>query len=91
VAGYTVTSNMTGHTDKSIFLPAVGYRLRTNIYHQGTNGYYWTASLARSGFAIWLVESPMFTSSRIGVDYGTAYYGGDNNYCGFPVRAVTRQ
>lgn len=95
VAGYTVTSKKVGFTGNSIFLPAVGYRLGTSFYEQGTNGYYWTASLARSGYAIWLVEHLVFSSGSIGVDYGgilgNAAYGGTYNYCGLPIRAVIRQ
>lgn len=44
VAGYKITSNVVGYTDRFIFLPAAGNRLDKNIY-VGTRGYYWTSSL----------------------------------------------
>lgn len=97
IAGYTVTSKKAGYTGNSIFLPAVGYRLGTSLYEQGTNGYYWTASVSESalGTTIWLVEHLEFSSSSIKADYagvlGNAAYGGTHVYCGFPLRAVIRQ
>lgn len=45
VNGYRVTSNKTGYTDRSIFLPAGGYRDDKEIVGVGDRGYYWTSSL----------------------------------------------
>ena len=45
VNGYRVTSNKTGYTDKSIFLPAAGYRDDTSLYNVGTYGTSWSSSL----------------------------------------------
>ena len=45
VAGRIVTSNVEGYKDKSIFLPAAGYRYNTNLYRAGSNGTYWSSSL----------------------------------------------
>lgn len=45
VNGYLVTSNKTGYTDRSIFLPAAGYRDDTYIYSVGYDGIYWSSSL----------------------------------------------
>ena len=45
VAGQIVTSNMEGFTDKSIFLPAAGYRMNDNSYSAAEQGYYWSSSL----------------------------------------------
>ena len=47
VSGYRVTSNKSGYTDRSIFLPAVGCRYDTNLYlyDVGSDGYYWSSSL----------------------------------------------
>ena len=42
VYGYKVTSNKNGN---SIFLPAAGYRLNSNLYRAGSTGYYWSNSL----------------------------------------------
>ena len=51
IAGYKVTSNKTGYTDRSIFLPAAGYRddsalfSGSGLYYVGYYGYYWSSSL----------------------------------------------
>ena len=45
VCGYRVTSNKAGYTDRSIFLPAAGYRSNTDLNAVGSNGYYWSSSL----------------------------------------------
>lgn len=45
VAGYKVTSNKDGYTDRSIFLPAAGYRNGERMYDVGYDGYYWTSSI----------------------------------------------
>lgn len=44
VKGQKVTSNIPGYTDRSIFLPATGYRNGDNLYEAGTNGYYWSST-----------------------------------------------
>ena len=44
VIGYKVTSKVAGYTDKSIFLPAAGYRTNASIAGDN-NGYYWSSSL----------------------------------------------
>ena len=46
--GYKVTGKETGYTDKSIFLPAAGYRNGTSFINGGTYGYYWSSSLITS-------------------------------------------
>ena len=46
VAGYKVTSNKSGYTDRSIFLPAAGFRLDTSLYSAGELGGYWSSSLS---------------------------------------------
>ena len=46
IAGRIVTSNMTGYEDKSIFLPAAGFRSGTGLYDVGSRGYYWSSSLS---------------------------------------------
>ncbi|MBR6001236.1 MAG: hypothetical protein IK045_00035 [Bacteroidales bacterium] len=45
IAGRTVKSNVSGYTDKSIFLPAAGYWYDTNLDNAGSGGYYWSSSL----------------------------------------------
>lgn len=44
VSGYKVTSRVSGHTDKWIFLPAAGYRGGYGLYSNGENGYYWASA-----------------------------------------------
>lgn len=44
VIGYKVTSKVAGFTNKSIFLPAAGYRTNASIGGDN-NGYYWSSSL----------------------------------------------
>ena len=46
VAGRIVTSNVSGYKGNTIFLPAAGYRSNTYLYSAGSNGYYWSSSLA---------------------------------------------
>ena len=45
VNGYIVTSNKSGYTDRSIFLPAAGYRYGTSLYGVGSYDFYWSSSL----------------------------------------------
>ena len=45
VAGYKVTSNIEGYTDRSIFLPAAGCRDDAGLYNVGSFGGYWSGSL----------------------------------------------
>ena len=45
VAGYKVTSNKTGYTDRYIFLPAAGGPTGTDLHYVGSRGYYWSSSL----------------------------------------------
>lgn len=79
VAGYLVTSKKSGYTDKSIFLPAAGYRNGTSLNGQGSLGYYWSSSLG-SGYPsrAWYLY---FYSSDVDVR-------GDYRYYGYGVRAV---
>ena len=45
VYGYKVTSKKSGYTNKSIFLPAAGFRLSSDLDSAGSRGYYWSSSL----------------------------------------------
>ena len=78
VAGYKVTSNIEGYTDRFIFLPAAGYRRDTSLNYAGTYGDYWSSSLDSSPDAAWY----LFFAS-----YGniTSYRG---RHQGHPVRPV---
>lgn len=45
LTGFRFTSNITGYTDKSIFLPAAGIRVNNNINNQNAGGgSYWTST-----------------------------------------------
>ena len=68
VNGYRVTSNKTGYTDKSIFLPAAGYRNDASLYTVGTRGLYWSSSLSTdSPYGAWSVD--FYSSSVCRYDY----------------------
>ena len=57
VAGYKVTSNKRGYTDRFIFLPAAGYHNAENLDYVGFLGYYWSSSLcAGTPSWAWLVN-----------------------------------
>jgi hypothetical protein len=79
VAGYLVTSNKTGYTSNSIFLPVAGRRGGTDFESVGEKGYYWSSSID--------TDSPQYgwflnlSSSNISMSYS----GRPN---GNPVRAV---
>ena len=45
VKGYRVTSKKSGYTDRSIFLPAAGYRSDTGLIGVGSYGLYWSSLL----------------------------------------------
>lgn len=45
VFGYLVASKLPGYTDKSIFLPAAGYRNDSYREEVGFRGFYWSSSL----------------------------------------------
>ena len=49
VNGYKVTSKKSGYTDKSIFLPAAGYRFENSLRLAGDYGYFWSNSLTTDG------------------------------------------
>ena len=74
VNGYKVTSSKSGYTDRSIFLPAAGYRRGTSLNDPGSRGYYWSSSL--------YTDSPLnacylyFNSNNYRKDpYALRYYG----------------
>ena len=79
VNGYKVTSKKSGYTDKSIFLPAAGFRSNGSLRNAGSNGYYWSSSLDTyySGLACVLY----FDSSSHDRGYST-------RFCGRSVRPV---
>ena len=50
VYGYKVTSKKSGYTNKSIFLPAAGYRRGSSLYYAGSSGDYWSSSLGTDDY-----------------------------------------
>jgi hypothetical protein len=79
VYGYKVTSKKSGYTNKSIFLPAAGFRYGSSLYDAGSYGYYWSSSLSTDyPYGAWYVS---FNS-------GSVYRYSSNRYFGFSVRPV---
>ena len=76
VKGYKVTSKSNGN---SIFLPAAGYRVNSDLGYAGSDGYYWSSSL--------YTDSPS-EAYVLGFDSGSV--GRYSNYrcCGQSVRPV---
>lgn len=83
VNGRLVTSKKPGYTDKSIFLPAAGYRKSASVNGAGIYGYYWSSAL-KAG-------DPRHASS-VYFASGSIYYGnGYFRYYGNSVRPVLEQ
>ena len=81
IAGRIVKSNVSGYTDKSIFLPAAGYRYATSLSNVGSYGYYWSSSLN--------TDSPR-NAWRVHFDYYGVYRGNGVYRCnGQSVRPVS--
>lgn len=83
VVGYKVTSKKSGYTDKSIFLPAAGCRLRDDIIDAGSRLYYWSSSLDSRDNPLPYYAFCLYGSSEY---LGARYYARCN---GRPVRPVT--
>ena len=81
VAGYKVTSNVSGYTDRFIFLPAAGYRNKAIIVNIGPSGHYWTSSLVSNNPID--AYSIYFTTN-----YASSMSSGDFRYIGRSVRPV---
>ena len=79
VYGYKVTSKKSGYTNKSIFLPAAGYRLDGSLAWEGWYGHYWSSSLYMGNpLGAWRVFFESSAASR--------YH--DHRRYGFSVRPV---
>lgn len=73
VNGYRVTGIKSGYTDRSIFLPAAGYRYATSLDSAGSYGYYWSSSLnTDSPFGAWL----LYFNSGLHLTYDDYRYRG---------------
>lgn len=82
VDGYTVVSKKPGYTDKSIFLPAAGYRILNSRIGVGKGGSYWSSSLSTSKASF--ASSLFFTKDEVKTE-------GKNRCYGFPVRPVQQK
>jgi len=81
VNGYKVTSNVPGYTDRSIFLPAVGFGNAT-FNRQNDHGLYWSSSLRPSSPNC--PNSPYIISFNLkGISWGAS-----TQQNGYPIRPV---
>lgn len=76
VKGYKVTSNRNGN---SIFLPAAGHRVNSNIYYENSYGYYWSSSLYAN-----------LPENGVTIDFTSTLVHGSSCYrcCGLSIRPV---
>ncbi len=81
IAGFVVTSQVTGYTDRSIFLPAAGCRNGESLLRKGSLGLYWANSLWPS--ISYGATTLYFTAYGIETDLSYRNYG-------VPVRAVCK-
>lgn len=83
VKGYLVSGKKSGYTDKSIFLPAAGYRDGGTLHSVGVDGYYWSMSVSSS--------LPNYAGGADFSEYGIwSEDHGYARYCGFPIRPVAK-
>lgn len=94
IAGMVVTSNVEGYKNKSIFLPAAGSRLGTDLFSDelnprtgdprtGAGGHYWSSSLyTENPEDAWKID---FRSGQSGPGQGRT----QQRYYGFSVRPVS--
>ena len=73
VKGYKVTSKKSGYTDRSIFLPAAGFRSGTSLNYAGEFGYYWSSSL-NTGYPYY-ARGLLFGSGNHSTSYDYRYRG----------------
>ena len=73
VYGRKITSKKEGYTDRSIFLPAAGYRYFSSLDDAGSDGNYWSRTLYESfPYSAWHLD---FYSSSIDTSYYNRCYG----------------
>ncbi len=77
--GYTLTSKISGYTNKSIFLPAAGYKDESGLNHPGDLGAYWSSTInSDSSVGAWSLSFQRGDQSM----YSTY------RYCGKTIRPV---
>ena len=81
VNGYLVTSKKTGHTNKSIFLPAGGYWEGSTLADSGIWGRYWIDGLSVSVFPDYALE--------FGFNADGKWLSGEPRWKGLSIRPVT--
>ena len=83
IVGYVVTSNISGYTDKAIFLSLATSRYDTSIYDVGTFGNYWSSSLCPDG-----EDGPLYAYF---IEFDNTYVdtNSGSRCCGMSVRPVT--
>ncbi len=81
VNGYRVTSNKEGYTDKSIFLPAAGYRDDSSLNSAGSYGFYWSGSLLT-------LTDYSYNAYELDFNSGSVYWSSSGRGCGQSVRPV---
>ena len=79
IAGYLFTSTKTGYTDKSIFLPAAGYRDGSSHYDAAEANGFWSSTHSSNASC---GRSLIFVSGY------ASMYSYRSRYYGLPVRAV---
>lgn len=85
VNGYRVTSKKQGYTDRSIFLPAAGYKANGR-YQYGSNGNYWSRSLMTDPYGDGSVICG--TAACIRFNNNQADVGWESRAAGLSVRPV---
>ena len=85
VNGYRVTSKKQGYTDRSIFLPAAGYKANGR-YEYGSNGNYWSRSLMTDPYGDGSVICG--TAACIRFNNNQAIVGWEDRMAGLSVRPV---
>ena len=94
VNGALITSNKVGYTNKSIFLPAAGFRLYDYLDHKGADGNYWSSTATPSSGTpgcAWFVtfNSNDFKITSFFRDYGYPIRPVYNNISGYiPVSSI---
>ena len=82
VNGFLVTSNVSGYTNVSIFLPAAGFMVSTNLYGVGECGEYW-----HSGNNTSIKENAGYNGFETG--YTVMGYGWTDRCSGLSIRPVS--
>lgn len=83
VNGYLVSSLKQGYTDRSIFLPAAGYRIDQWVSLDGRMGHYWSSIIDNNNPAVGKYLG--YSGSFVGATFPSS---GFPRFAGFPVRPV---